>query len=164
MTTDVIKRFFFMVLLVIAQVLVMNHIHLFNLAIPFLYMMLPLHFGSEQPRWSSLLWCFSTGLLIDIFSNTPGVASGSMTLIGLLQPFVLKLFLPDEDEEFIPTLKNMGWMKYSIYSLILISVFCLTFFTLESFSFFNPLLWIESIGASMAFTFIVILALEKIRQ
>lgn len=164
MTSDVIKRFLFMVLLVLVQVLVLNHIHLFNIAIPFLYIMLPLHFGSEQPKWSALLWCFCTGLLVDIFSNTPGIASGSMTLIGLVQPFVLMLFLPDDDDEFIPTLKSMGWLKYSTYVIILISIFCLAFFTLEAFSFFNPLLWIESIGASIVFSFILIMSLEKIRQ
>ena len=151
-----------MVLLIVIQVLIMNHIRLFYLAIPFLYIILPLHFSSEQPRWSALLWCFSVGMIIDIFSNTPGIASGSMTLIGLLQPFVLKWFLPDDEEEFIPSLNNMGWMKYSIYSLIIITVFCLTFFTLEAFSFFNPLQWIESVGASILLSFILTIALDKI--
>lgn len=163
MATDVIKRFFFMLLLVLAQVLVMNHIHLFYVAIPFLYVMLPLHFGSEQPRWSALLWCFCTGLLVDIFSNTPGVASGSLTLIGLIQPFVLKLFLQDEEEEFFPTLKNLGWIKFSAYTFILLSVFCVTFFSLEAFCFFNIILWVESVAGSLLFSFILILAIEKIR-
>lgn len=163
MTSDILKRLGFMVLLVMLQVLVLNHIQLFNIATPLLIIMLPLHFDSEQPRWSAMLWCFCTGLMTDIFSNTPGVAAGSMTLIGLIQPMVVKLFVPEKDEVFRPTLKNMGWMKYIAYSLFLILVFCLAFFTLEAFSFFNPIVWIESIGYSTLLTFAIVLAIEKIR-
>lgn len=130
-----------------------------------LYMILPLRFSNEQARWSSLLWCFCTGLLVDIFSNTPGVAAGSLTLIGLLQPYVLTLFAPkDEEEEFIPTLKSLGWMKYLSYAFILIFVYCFFFFTLEAFTFFNVVLWAESIGGSTLLTLIIILALEIINK
>lgn len=163
MITDILKRLALMVLLVLLQVLVLNRIHLFYLATPFLFIMLPLQLNSEQPRWSALLWAFCTGLLVDIFSNTPGVTAGALTIIGLVQPPFLHLFKQDEEDVLVPTAKNMGWIKFITYSTVLTFTFCLFFFTLETFTFFNPLLWIESIGASTLITLIIIWAIEKIR-
>lgn len=154
-----------MAILVLLQALILNHIHLFYCATPMLYLFLPLRFSNEQSRWSSLLWCFCTGLLVDIFSNTPGVAAGSLTLVGLLQPYVLPLFAPkEEEEEFIPTLKSLGWMKYISYAFIITLVYCFFFFTLEAFTFFNIVLWAESIGGSTLLTLFIILALEIINK
>lgn len=154
-----------MFVLVLLQALVLNHIHLFNCATPLLYIMLPLHFSNMQSRWSSLLWCFCTGLLVDIFANTPGVAAGSLTFIGLMQPYVLALFVEKEENvELFPTLKSLGWLKFFAYALILIFVYCLLFFTLESFSFFNIMLWLQNIGGSLIITLFFILALEFINK
>lgn len=165
MTIDILKRLAFLLVLTLVQVLVLNRIHLFNIATPLLYILLPLHFDTAQPRWSALLWSFCTGLLIDIFANTPGVAAGSMTLIGLLQPVILRPFVPQDDNEVVtPTIKTMGWLKYATYALIITFIYCLVFFTLESFTFFNALLWIECVGSSTLLTLMLVLAIEKIRE
>lgn len=165
MTTDILKRLAFVGILVLLQALVLNHIHLFYCATPLLYVMVPLRFSNAQPRWSALLWSFCTGLFVDIFSNTPGVASGAMTLVGLLQPACLQMFIPkEENEEVIPSIASLGWLKYTAYAAILIIIYCLAFFTLEAFSLFNIILWAESIGGSALLTFLIILAVEKIRD
>lgn len=165
MTTDIFKRLLIMIVLVLLQALVLNHIHLFYCATPMLYLILPLHFGNLQARWSALLWCFCTGLLVDIFSNTPGVAAGSLTFIGLLQPYVLTLFAPkDEEEETVPSVKTLGWLKFFSYAFVLVFIYCFFFFTFESFSFFNLMIWAESIGGSTLLTLFIIMALEKINK
>ena len=129
MTTDFFKRLALMLVLATVQVLVFNRIHLFNIATPMIYLMLPLHFELGKSRWSAVVWCFATGLLIDIFANTPGVAAGAMTLIGLIQPAVLRLFVNDDDgESLTPSFKSMGWLKYVTYSLIItLRGFCFLF-------------------------------------
>lgn len=165
MTIDLLKRLVAIIVLVLLQALVLNHVRLFYCATPMLYLLIPLHFGNKQARWSSLLWCFCIGLLIDIFSNTPGVAAGAMTFIGLLQPYLLQLFAPkEEDVEFVPTLKELGWLKFFAYALIIVLTYCLLFFTLESFSFFNLLLWAESIGGSTLLTLFIIIVWENINK
>lgn len=163
MTIDILKRLGFMVLLILVQVMVLNNIQLFDMATPLLLLLVPLYFDSEQSRWSALLWCFCFGLIVDIFSNTPGVNAGAMTLLGLVQPKIIRLFVTEEDECLHPSLKEMGWWKFLTYAVMLIFVFSLAFFTLEAFSFFNPLLWILKILTSTAFTLIMIVAIEKLR-
>jgi len=161
---DIVKRIALVFALVLVQALVLNNIHLYGCATPLLYILLPLHFRRDQARWTSMMWCFCTGLLLDIFANTPGVAAGAMTLIGFIQPKVLVLFLDKESaEDFEPTLKGLGWLKFFTYTLILTVIYSFTFFTLESFSFFNLVLWAESIGGSALLTLIILLVLEKIR-
>ena len=165
MTTDFFKRLALMLTLAVVQVLVLNRVHIFNIATPLVYLMLPLHFELGKSRWSALVWCFTTGLVIDIFANTPGVAAGAMTLIGLIQPAILRLFVNDDDgESLTPSFKSMGWLKYLTYSLIITLVYCIAFFSLETFTCCNPILWAECIGGSTLITLVIILAIEKIRS
>ena len=94
MNAGFFKRLGAFVLLCIVQILVLNNIHLFGCATPLLYVMFVLSFNRNYPRWAILLWCFTLGLVIDISSNTPGLAAGTMTLLGLLQPYILIQFIP----------------------------------------------------------------------
>ncbi len=166
MSIDFFKRLALLSLLVLLQALVLNHIHVFSCATPLLYILIVLQFSTAQPRWSILLWSFTTGLLMDIFSNTPGVAAASMTFIGFIQPSVLRMFLSKEkiEEECSPSLKELGWLKFVSYTFILTFIYSLLFCTLEAFSFFNITIWAEAIGGSTAITLLMLIAVEKIRE
>lgn len=152
---------FFIICLV--QVLVLNHIHLLNCAMALLYVYFALMFPYNYPRWGVLVWCFLMGLIMDIFSNTPGVAAASMTLIGLLQPVLFSAFVQhDNQEEVKPHLHSMGFANYFSYSSILVLVYCLVYFSLEAFHFFNWLQWLKSIGGSALLTLILIFVIESV--
>ena len=49
--------------LLLVQVLVFNHIHLFNCATPLLYIYVALLFPRDIPRWAALVSCFIMGFL-----------------------------------------------------------------------------------------------------
>ncbi|MCM1079403.1 MAG: rod shape-determining protein MreD [Bacteroidales bacterium] len=166
MSIDFLKRLAMLAMLILLQALVLNHIHIFNCATPLLYILIVLHFSTAQQRWSALLWSFTAGLLMDIFSNTPGVAAASMTFIGFLQPAVLRMFLSKEsiEEGCAPSLKELGWLKFFSYTFIITFTYCLLFCTLEAFSFFNIAIWAETVGGSTLITLLMLLAVEKIRQ
>ena len=165
MIAEVLKRSFILVLFCLVQVMVLNRIHLFNCATPLLYVYYAIIFPRSYPKWAIMLWCFAMGLVIDAFSNTPGVASASMTLVGALQPVFLELFLPrDADEKIKVSAAALGVSKFSTLSLILTFIFCLVFFALESFSFFNWLYWLECVVGSTLLTLILIFTLECFRK
>ena len=162
---DVLKRLLLIFLFAMAHVLVLHRIHVFHFATPLLYVYFVLLFPRNYPRWSMLLWCFLMGLVIDMFSNTPGVASASMTLDGALQPVFLALFLPRDAEENMPVSAAMlGIGKYIVLVLALTFIFCLVYFTLESFSFFDWAYWIESVFGTTLLTSSLILAFEGFRK
>ncbi len=165
MSVDFFKNVLLFAIMTIAQVLVFNHIHLFGCAVPLLYVYFILRFNRYYPRWATLLWAFLLGLSVDMFSNTPGLAAASMTLVALLQPYMMSVFIAHDNKDDVkPTLRSLGPGKYVTYALICVFTFCLTFFTLEAFSFFNWLQWIANILGSTALTLALIIVLENVRR
>ena len=165
MNVELMKGIVAFAILVLAQALVLNHIHLFHFATPMLYIYLVLLFRRGYPRWAVIALSFIMGLCVDIFSNTPGVAAGSMTFVGLLQPYLLELFVPrDSPEDLWPSMRTLGVGKFMAYSSICVLVFIVLFYSLETFNFFNWLQWLEYIGGSFAITMIILLVIENFRS
>ena len=163
MSIDLIKRLGIFVVLVLVQGLVFNHIHLFNCATPLLYILMVLHFRRNHPRWSVMLWSFMMGLCIDVFANTPGVAAASMTFVAFLQPHVMQLFVPrDAADDFSPSIRTMGFQPFLYYSMVMVFIYCLLFFTLETFSFFNWIQWLASVFGSFVITMIFLIVIENL--
>ena len=164
MSIDTLKRALLFVVLCLAQVLVLNRIHLFGYATPLLYVMMVLGFPRSYPRWAALLWSFALGFLIDVFSNTPGVASASLTLLALVQSYFFPLFVnQDEEGNIVPSMAIIGTGKYVFYAFVLVLLYCIVFFTLEMFCFFNWFYWLECVGGSTLLTLVLILTFESIK-
>ena len=165
MSLDILKRLGLFVILGAVQVLILNHIHLFDMATPFLFVYFTIIFRRNTPKWAILLWSFAMGLAIDVFSNTPGLAAGALTLTALLQPYLFEVFIPrDSVEDLECSVASLGLQKFSILSAILLLLFCLCFFALEAFTFFNWIYWLECAGSSTVLTLLLILAIERIRH
>ena len=165
MSIDLIRRIGLMVLFTLVQVHILNHIHLFNVATPLVYVYFILLFPRNHQRWLSILLAFFFGLTLDSFSNTPGETAFALTLTAFLQPYVLELYLErDDSDDFSPSMANMGFVKYSTYVLLLTFVFCFTLFSLEAFSFFNWIQWLLCILGSWGVTSIMIIAIDSVRK
>ena len=149
----------------LVQVLVLNHIHLFNYATPLPYIYILFLVPHNHPKWKLLLWAFSMGICVDMFSNTPGVATTSLTFVAILYPFLLEWFIVRENtEDLTPSMKELGVGRYILFVFILVLIYCLLFFTLETFSFFNWQQWLYNIGGSTVLTMFFILVLDNLRN
>jgi len=165
MTADIFKRLGWFVVFLLVQVVMLRHVHLFGVATPLLYVYFVLQFPRHLPKWGTLLWAFVLGLLVDIFSNTPGVAAASLTLIAALQPYYLGLFVSqDAPEDLRPALKTLGTLKYSYYSVPLVLLYCLVFFSLEQFSFFHIFHWLMCVVGSAVVTLLLIYTFELAKR
>lgn len=165
MNNIVTRRILIFVLLILVQVLILNHIHLLGYATPLLYIVFVLKTRRNIPRGVILLFSFTMGAIIDLCSNTTGVTMASLTLIGLVQPPLLELFVPrDSAEDLEPSMKTLGVNKFIFFTFLIVFLFCLCFFTLETFNFFNWIKWLECIGGSTIFTVVLILVLENMRR
>lgn len=165
MNIDQVKRISLFVVLLLVQGLVLNHIHLFDCATPLLYIILVMRFRRNQSRWSALLWSFALGLCVDVFANTPGVAAASMTVMGLVQPYLFELFVPrDSTDDLEPSIRTIGVTSFLWYAFIMVLLYCILFFTLETFNFFNWLQWLECIGGSTVLTYLLVMVLENFRK
>ncbi len=165
MTSDLINRIVAFVVFLVVQALVLNHIHLFGVATPLLYVYFVLLFRRNHPKWSILMWSFFLGICIDVFSNTPGVAAGSMTLVAMFQPYVLEAFhTSDSEDNLKPGMRSLGVSKFIFYPIILVFLYTLAFFSLEAFNFFNWLQWLLCISTSTLLTVVLILVIENLRR
>ena len=165
MALDLLHRLSMFLVLLLAQVLILNHVHLLGVATPLLYVYFAITFRRGFPRWITLLSCFFLGLLVDMFSSTPGLAAGSLTLIGFFQPVLGEWVAPrDSAEDLAVSLTTMGFGGFAFLSGVLTMVYCLVFFTLEAFSFFDWLVWLERIFASAVLTWVLMMAIESVRS
>ena len=88
-----------------------------------------------------------------------------MTFVGMLQPYLLELFVPrDSAEDLTPSFRTLGVSKYVSYTVILVFLMCLAFFSLEAFNLYNWMQLVTSILGSTVLTAILILVIENVRN
>ena len=165
MALVLLHRVTMFLILLAAQVLILNHVHLLDVAMPLLYIYFAITFRRGFPRWVILLSCFLMGLIVDMFSSTPGLAAGTMTLIGFIQPFLVERTAPrDSAEDMEISVATLGYGGFAFLSGVITAIYCLVFFTLEAFSFFEWFVWLGRVIASSLLTWILILAIESVRS
>ena len=162
MTVGVLKTLGTFLVFLLVQVLVLNQVHLFDSATPLLYIYMVLLFPRNYPKWGMLVWAFAMGLGVDMFSNTPGVAAASLTLVALLRPYLLELFIQRESaEDLVPSMKVLGFGRYLFFAFIIVFTYCLA---LEAFSFFNWMQWLLCVGGSTLLTLVLVMVLDNLRS
>lgn len=127
-------------ILVLAQVMVFNHICLFNVAVPmvFIYMLVRL------PITLSVNWMltigFFLGLTVDIFSDTYGMNTLACTVEAMMRKPILRLYVPREEDltRPEPSMYSLGTATYLKYLLTMTLLYCSLIFLIEAFTFFNP--------------------------
>lgn len=162
----ILSRLVWCVVLMILQVFLFNHVHLWGYATPLCYVYFLLILPADTPRWLYILSGFLLGLFADLFSNTPGVGAASLCAVGLVTPWLLSAFAPkDRDEEILlPSAVNMEWGRFLRYALSATFLHCALFYTLEAFSFSNWQQLLLRIVSSTLLTFLIIVVLEMIRS
>ena len=152
--------------LTLLQALFFGRIHLFDVATPLVCTYFVLNTQRGTSKILLMVQSFILGLAIDIFNNTPGLAATTLTLMACLQPYVLEIFLGREDEkDFLPTLHEMGFMRYATYAFFLLFVYTLVYFTLYILPGADELIhWALSIVSSLLLTLAIIIAIEVARK
>jgi rod shape-determining protein MreD len=159
--TDLVKRTILFFAFVLIQAVILGRIHLFGVATPLLYVYFVTMFPRNYPKWAILLWSFLMGLLVDTSTNTPGLATASLTLIAVIQPYFVELFVPrDSVDNLEPSLATLDPLKYSYYVIALVLLYCLVFYSLEMFNFFNLIHWALCVGGSTVITLALIFTFE----
>lgn len=162
---QIFRLFITFLILGLVQIFVLNRISLFGCASPLLYVYFILPFRRNYPKWLTILSSFLMGISMDIFNNTPGVAAASTTFLAFLQPFILNMFIQkDSTDDLMPSLKVLGRMKYFCYSFICVLLYCIVFFSIETFCFFNWLQWLLDIAGSSLITLLMIIVIENVRK
>ncbi len=152
-----------MVLLLIVQVMILNNFHLFGYATPFVLGYMIICFETGESRMSLLWWGFSMGLIYDMFSNTMGMGAASCTLLAMMKPYILKLYMPrDVVESFKPTIQSMTLSRYIWYSFTCMALLHFAFYFLEAFSLSDLLLTVGAMVGGTVLATIIAVCIEFI--
>ncbi len=123
--------------LVLLQVLVINHIRLGGYVHPYIYLVFVMLLPFSTPKWQLLVLGFAIGLTIDLFTGTPGLHAGATTLMAFSRPSIIKLISGNQKFENItePNISQLGGLWFFRYALFLVLIHHFALFFLESFSF-----------------------------
>lgn len=151
--------------LILLQVLVLNNIHILGLLTPFFYVYFILKFDSGCSRNELMLWGFFIGLMIDIFSDSPGLHASAAVLLAFIRPVLLRLFTPrDAFDSIVPSIRTMGlafYYKY-LFSAVFLHHSVLLFLGYLSWGSISYLL-LKIVGCTL-FTVLCITAVEWIKK
>jgi len=154
---NIFRGVVFFIVLVLAQVLILNNIHFLRLITPFLYMYfiikLPVGYSSVQVSILS----FIMGITIDILSNTPGMHAAACTLAGFSRPYVIKIFMREDlPESATPSYNSFGSGGFIRYAGTLVILHHLALFLVESLTLFDPLFLSIRIFAGVGMTTLLV--------
>ena len=160
MTSNWLKQLILFLILVLLQVLVLNHISFLGYATPFLYIYFIIKLPVGINRNLVIFLGFLLGFIIDLFCNTPGQNAAAATFAAFMRRPVQGLFFARDDfEHVVPSITNLGnaFMKYAI-TIILIHHTLLIL--ISSFSYLDPLTITLRIVSSSVLTSILVFAME----
>ena len=147
---------------ILMQALIFNRIILFHVAIPivFIYFIIRLPIDLKLPYLFTL--AFIIGIIIDIFSDTPGVNALACVLIAAIRKPIYFAYMDKDDNtiKLTPGVSTMGLMEYAKYLLTFIFIYSLLVFTIEYFSFADVKGIVIMSAASSVLTFIILLATD----
>lgn len=153
-----------LVILILVQVLICNHIHIFNVAMPFIFIYVIIRMPMTEPTNWLLTWAFVSGFVVDLFSDTPGLNSlACITIAGLKRP-ILYLYIPKDDRtrDILPSIANLGFGDYAKYLLTLVFIYCVIVFIIEYLSFANVKELGLMIASSTLLSFALLLGIDSL--
>lgn len=159
MVIEVLKILLRFIVLVLVQVTILNNIQLSGLINPYMYVMFILVLPFGMPKGIVMIIAMITGIVVGIFTNTAGLHAAACITLAFARPAVLKILAPREgyESESYPTIRDMGFRWFLIYSALLILIHHFVLFYLEVFRFSEFLTTLTRVILSSFFTLLLII-------
>jgi rod shape-determining protein MreD len=166
MINSIIRYSIIFLILILLQVLLFNNIQFSGFVNPYVYIMFILLLPVEIPAWLLLILSFLTGLVVDLFSGTPGMHAGATVMAGFIRPYVLSVISPRDGYEpgASPSMLIYGFRWFLFYTLLMVSLHHLVLFFLEVFRLTDFFRTIFRVLLSSVFSITFILLAEYYRK
>ncbi len=157
----VLKNILRFLLLVFVQSAILSQIGLpLNIHV-FIYIYFILLIPYKTPSWLVLLLGFFSGMTIDVFSGSVSIFAFSATLAAFVRIVFFRIININEDEEHgSPSLKDMKFRRFFLYTFWTSLFHSTAFFLLDAFSFANFSYTLFLIIASTVFSVFLIMLCE----
>ncbi len=164
MSKSIFQNLLILGCLILVQVLICNHIVLFNVAMIFIFIYVIINLPMDLNTGWLLTWAFIGGLIVDIFSDTLGVHSLACTLLAVIKKPALYAYIPKDDrtKNIEPSLASLGFGVYGKYLFTMIASYCVMVFSIEYFSFADIKEIVIMSAASAVFSFLILLGIDSL--
>ncbi len=155
-----IKYTVMFVVLVLAQVLVLNQVQLGGYINPYIYVLFILLLPVSTPRYLLLILGFLIGLAVDIFANSLGIHAAATVFIAFVRPYIIRsISNREEDRNDYPGLHQNKFTWFLSYAFLMVFFHHFFLFYLEYFTFSHFFSTFLKIILSSVFTvFIIVLS------
>ena len=150
--------------ILLAQVLICNHIVLFGVAVPLIIVYFIIRMPIDMNVSLLLTLSFLLGLLTDICGDTIGVNALACTITAALRRPAFYAYVQHDDRmnQVTPDVMTLGIGTYCKYMLTLVALYAVLIFSKEYFSFADVKQITVLSAWSSALTFLLILGLDSI--
>ncbi|PHS67159.1 MAG: rod shape-determining protein MreD [Flavobacterium sp.] len=146
------------IILVLIQVLLLNHVDFLGYINPYLYVIFILVYPITGNKSLLILLSFLLGLSIDYFSDSGGIHAASSVFIAFIRPVVLKYSFGISYEYNTVKVSNAEFGQRILYIVSMVFIHHFVLFLLEIFNVNHILLVLKSTLFSGIFSTILILS------
>jgi len=145
-------RFF---VLVLVQVLILNHIDFYGYVSPYLYILFIFLFPVKNNRITIITLSFFLGLSIDLFLDTGGIHGASCVFIAYARPIILKFCFGTIYEHQTIKFENVEFGSKLTYFTLMTVIHHFILFSLELFNMSKIILILQKTLFSSIFTILL---------
>jgi rod shape-determining protein MreD len=157
MNSFIINNSLRFVILILVQVLVLNHINFLGYINPFCYILFIVLYPIHNNRLLFIFLSFLLGLTVDVFSDSGGIHAAACVTIAYLRPIFLKSAFGLIYENQTVKFKDAELSTRLSYMIALIAIHHFILFSLEVFNMSKILLILQKTLFSSIFTLILCL-------
>ncbi len=145
------------IILILVQVMILNHINFLGFLNPYIYIIFILLAPININKSLFLLVSFLLGLTIDMFGDSGGVHAAACTVIAFFRPVALSSVFGLSYEFQTVKLGNVSFGERLAYVTLMVLTHHVVLFSLEIFNFSHILLIAKKTLFSSLFSIVVIM-------
>ena len=168
MINTVVRYSALLLMLLALQFLIIDNIQFSGYVNPVVYLLFIILLPFEIEAWIVLPLSFMTGLIVDIFSGTPGMHPSATVAAGFVRPYILAVVAPRDqyDQGVMPGIRGYGlkWFASYVTFMVLVHHFILFYVDVFRFEdFFSTLLRVL-LSSLFSVVFIILIQFTIIRR
>ena len=154
MNKDTLLHIVSFIILILLQVIILNHINFLGYLNPYIYIIFILLAPININRSLFLVISFILGLTIDMFGDSGGVHAAASIIIAFFRPVALRSVFGLSYEFQTVKLSNVRFGDRLLYVILMVLTHHIVLFSLEIFNFSHILLIAKKALFSSVFTII----------
>ncbi|TKB98725.1 rod shape-determining protein MreD [Pedobacter cryophilus] len=149
-------------ILVFIQIFLLKNMVIYNLNVPYLYILFILLLPFETPNWLLFFLAFLIGITVDVFNDTLGLHATACSILVLVRVLFISITVQKDnyDSDPEPSLSIMGFRWFFFYALILTLIHHFFLLNFEVFKFSEIPSTLSRVLFSSIFTVILIFVSE----